>query len=105
MLAPILDSNWTPPGAPQARVMAVSVWNVLADLVRFELTVSSMPFKKYQSVTDVFRQNKRLRGREVWTPVNSTGRLLLRLDSVRTPGLHIGLGPLRAFAGGINLID
>jgi hypothetical protein len=37
--------------------------------------------------------------------VNSTGRLLLRLDSVRTPGLHIGLGPLRAFAGGINLID
>jgi hypothetical protein len=41
------------------------------DLVRFELTTSSMPFKKYQWVADIFTRNKRLSamrfGRQ-WTP-------------------------------------
>jgi hypothetical protein len=41
------------------------------DLVRFELTTSSMPFKKYQSLTGFFTRNTklstRLRGRR-WTP-------------------------------------
>jgi len=27
------------------------------DLVRFELTTSSMPFKKYQSLTDILAKN------------------------------------------------
>jgi hypothetical protein len=33
------------------------------DPVRFELTTSSMPFRKYQSLAGVFTENKRLRGR------------------------------------------
>jgi len=42
------------------------------DLVRFELTTSSMPFKKYQSLADSLAQNKRLSERWLglrWTPV------------------------------------
>jgi hypothetical protein len=41
------------------------------DLVRFELTTSSMPFKKYQSLTSISTENKRLSGRPFgrqWTP-------------------------------------
>jgi hypothetical protein len=41
------------------------------DLVRFELTTSSTPFKKYQSVTGILTRNKRLRRRQFgrrWTP-------------------------------------
>jgi len=41
------------------------------DLVRFELTTSSMPFKKYQSLAGILTENKRLSttrfGRR-WTP-------------------------------------
>ena len=43
----------------------------MVDLVRFELTTSSMPFKKYQSLADVLRQNKGLSTRHFgrqWTP-------------------------------------
>ena len=29
------------------------------DLVRFELTTSSMPFKKYQSLTDIFGRKQK----------------------------------------------
>src|SRR5690348_13631544 len=43
----------------------------LVDLVRFELTTSSMPFKKYQSLAGNATRNTRLsvsrRGRQ-WTP-------------------------------------
>ena len=41
------------------------------DLVRFELTTSSMPFKKYQSLAGIFTRNKRLSGGRFgrrWTP-------------------------------------
>ncbi len=41
------------------------------DLVRFELTTSSMQFKKNQSLTDIVTENKRVRGRwfgRQWTP-------------------------------------
>ena len=41
------------------------------DLVRFELTTSSMPFKKYQSVAGILNENKRLTTRRFgrrWTP-------------------------------------
>ena len=31
---------------------------VLVDLVRFELTTSSMPFKKYQSLADIWPKQK-----------------------------------------------
>ena len=46
----------------------------LVDLVRFELTTSSMPFKKYQSLADSLAQNKRLSKRRRglrWTPGNA----------------------------------
>jgi len=51
----ILDSTWTPVTSPtiwkhtnQFRVSLFCWGLVLVDLVRFELTTSSMPFKKYQ---------------------------------------------------------
>ena len=47
----------------------------LVDLVRFELTTSSMPFKKYQRVADIPNGNKDLAARGL-TPVDSTGGLL-----------------------------
>ncbi len=53
------------------------------DLVRFELTTSSMPFKKYQSVTDILRKNKGLNERLLGRPVDAT-----RLDF--TPGVACG---------------
>jgi len=69
---------------------------VLVDLVRFELTTSSMPFKKYQSLADSLAQNKRLskrrRGRR-WTPRGG----FHNLASARTPRLHIGNGTTHAF--------
>ena len=48
----------------------------LVDLVRFELTTSSMPFKKYQSLADSLAQNKRLSTRRRglrWTPRGGFG--------------------------------
>jgi len=55
----------------------------LVDLVRFELTTSSMPFKKYQSPADNLAQNKRLSKRRSglrWTPrefTSETARSML----------------------------
>ena len=49
---------------------------VLVDLVGFEPTTSSMPFKKYQSLTDTATRNKRLSAREFgrrWTPRGGFG--------------------------------
>ena len=46
----------------------------LVDLVRFDPTTSSMPFKKYQSLADSLAQNKRLSEKGGWTPVDATGR-------------------------------
>jgi hypothetical protein len=57
--------------------------DLLVDLVGFEPTTSSMPFKKYQSLADSLAQNKRLSKRRRglrWTP----------------PGVHIRNGPKRA---------
>jgi len=51
--------------------LGVDAVGLLVDLVRFELTTSSMPFKKYQSVTDTSTKNKRLSMRRFgrrWTP-------------------------------------
>jgi len=51
------------------------------DLVRFELTTSSMPFKKYQSLADSLAQNKELRKVRRglrWTPRSSPHRGLVR---------------------------
>jgi hypothetical protein len=59
----------------------------LVDLVRFELTTSSMPFKKYQSLADISTRNKRLstspRGLR-WTPQGTFWVSGLHVDS-RTP--------------------
>ena len=56
----------------------------LVDLVRFELTTSSMPFKKYQSLTDILTQNKGLSGGRFgrrWTPQGLFRGFGLRADS------------------------
>jgi len=45
---------------------------VLVDLVRFELTTSSMPFNKYQSLRDITAENKMVSGGLFgfqWTPL------------------------------------
>jgi hypothetical protein len=55
---------------------AVRTKGFLVDLVGFEPTTSSMPFKKYQSLADSLARNKRLSTRPTWTPVDATGRLL-----------------------------
>ncbi len=64
---------------------------VLVDLVRFELTTSSMPFNKYQSLAGGFTRNKRLSTRRRglrWTPRGGFGASGLHADS-GTP--HAGL--------------
>ena len=96
----------------------------LVDLVGFEPTTSSMPFKKYQSLTDSFAQNKRLSKRRRglrWTPrrLDSTrgvgtwacfpravaGCFICRLPKETTIGFHIRMVPtwsgdrLRGFVG------
>jgi hypothetical protein len=56
----------------------------LVDLVRFELTTSSMPFKKYQSLADVLAKNKGLSTRRFgrqWTPRTVLWTFGLRPDS------------------------
>ena len=64
------------------------------DLKGFEPLTSSMPFKKYQSLTGKNTRNTRLSvtrfGRR-WTPQDAVFR---NLDSARTPGLHTGLARL-----------
>ena len=58
------------------------IWDgleVLVDLKGFEPLTSSMPWKKYQSVTDVSTRNKRLSNRQFgrrWTPQE-----LFKMDS------------------------
>ena len=67
---PNLDSIWTP-GVGSDQTVGCKCLRGLVDLVRFELTTSSMPFKKYQPVTDVSTRNKRLSRRRFgrqWTP-------------------------------------
>ena len=52
--------------------------------MRFELTTSSMPFKKYQSVTGILTENKRVSGRRFgrqWTPRGDGRASGLRADS------------------------
>ena len=76
---------------------------VLVDLVRFELTTSSMPFKKYQSLADSLTQNKRLSKRRRglrWTPRGGFWASGLHADS-RTPRTcwHVACFPARAVAG------
>ena len=73
------------------------------DLVRFELTTSSMPFKKYQSLTGFFTRNKRLSTRPRglrWTPRGGFWASGLHADS-GTPrtGWHVACFPARAVAG------
>ncbi len=56
----------------------------LVDLVRFELTTSSMPFKKYQSLTDILAQNKGVSARRFglrWTPLGGFQAFGLHVDS------------------------
>ena len=89
-----LDSKWTPRDllrdveARKHLRRSKFCWGMgLVDLVRFELTTSSMPFKKYQSLTDVFTRNKRLSTRPRglrWTPGGGFWASGLHADS-RTP--------------------
>ena len=92
---PNSDSRWTPQVGSDQTVRR-NCLRALVDLVRFELTTSSMPFKKYQSLTDVLTRNKRLSTRRRglrWTP---RGEFL----GVWTPsGLQnstLGMAPWRA---------
>ena len=48
------------PGNGRPRLFEGKFLMNLVDLVRFELTTSSMPFKKYQSLAESLAQNKRL---------------------------------------------
>lgn len=60
----------------------------LVDLDGFEPSTSSMPFKKYQSLTDVLRQNKGLSGMQFgrhWTPEAQFFVFGLRADSKFLP--------------------
>ena len=65
----------------------IAFGEVLVDLVGFEPTTSSMPFKKYQSLTAILARNNGLSRRRLgryWTPRGG----LQGLESTRTPGLH-----------------
>src|ERR1035437_3565283 len=62
---------------------------ILVDLDGFEPSTFSMPFKKYQSLTDISTRNKRLSTREFgrrWTPRGGFWASGLHVD----PGLHSG---------------
>ena len=72
---------------------AVRTKGFLVDLVGFEPTTSSMPFKKYQSLADSLAQNKRLSKRRRglrWTPRGGFQASGLHADS-KTPntGWHV----------------
>jgi hypothetical protein len=74
----------------KSRVEAAPPVRHLVDLVRFELTISSMPFKKYQSLADSLAQNKRLSKRRRglrWTPVRTRMIFELQVESVSNCGL------------------
>ena len=81
----------------------------MVDLDGFEPSTSSMPFKKYQSLTGVSTRNKRLSTRRF----GRHGATLGRLDSARTPGLHVrrpacvvlsrGCRRFRLLSGGYNI--
>jgi len=69
----------------------------LVDLVRFELTTSSMPFKKYQSLTGISTRNKGLSTRPRglrWTPRGGFGASGLHVDS---KAFYTWAGTVRAF--------
>ena len=60
----------------------------LVDLVRFELTTSSMPWKTFQSLTDTATENKRdtrTRFGRQWTPKGRSLRSGLHVDTEPTP--------------------
>ena len=61
----------------------------LVDLVGFEPTTSSMPFKEYQSLAGISTRQKDL-ARGLVDSGGRHGAAFGRLDSTRTPGLHIG---------------
>jgi hypothetical protein len=61
---------------------------IVVDLKGFEPLTSSMPFKKYQSLTDITTENTRLSGGHDLDASGRHGGLFHGLDSVRTPGLH-----------------
>src|ERR1039458_5153208 len=69
----------------------------MVDLVGFEPTTSSRPFKKYQSLTDTSARNKRLRKRphgRRWTPRGTFWASGLHADSRNSTS---GTGTRRAF--------
>jgi hypothetical protein len=103
-----LDSKWTPRDLfrdVEASIFEVYVLLglVLVDLVRFELTTSSMPFKKYQSLADSSTRNKRLSTRPRglrWTPRGGFwGVWTPRGLRDSTPGTGTWRAFLRAVAG------
>ena len=102
---PYLDSSWTPAATFLAGRGCKCLRN-LVDLVRFELTTSSMPFKKYQSLAGISTRNKRLSTRPRglrWTPRGTFWASGLRADS-RNP--HRGLaGGVLSCARGCGLLQ
>lgn len=89
--------RWARIGHGAKSPIAAKLLMGLVDLVRFELTTSSMPFKKYQSLAGVLTRNKRLSGRRFgrrWTPRGGFFASGLRADS-RTP--HTKTSAPRAF--------
>ena len=78
------------------------------DLVRFELTTSSMPFKKYQSLAGISTKNKRLSMRPRglrWTPRGAFRASGLHVDS-RTPHRRVACGVLsRAVVGAFQMLS
>ena len=90
------SATWKSAGFP-ATLCFIGV--CLVDLKGFEPLTSSMPFKKYQSLTGALAKNKRLsnghRGLQ-WTPRGST---------TRTPDPQQGTGTRRAFARAVAGCD
>src|ERR1700733_5003305 len=75
---------------------------VLVDLVGFEPTTSSMPFKKYQSLAGILTRNKRLSTRGIgrrWTPLGVIFGFGLQPDSGTPRRAWLSAGPRRAAVG------
>ena len=104
-------ARWTPNGlqgrGSDAVVECKSMRN-LVDLDGFEPSTSSMPFKKYQSLTDTSTRNKRLSTRGFgrrWTPRGDFWASGLRADS-RTPHRRLAGGVLsRAVVGSFQMLS
>src|ERR1035437_663493 len=80
----------------------------MVDLDGFEPSTSSMPFKKYQSLTDTSTRNKRLTTRGFgrrWTPRGDFLASGLHADS-RTPRRRLAPGvPSRAVVGSFQMLS